>query len=121
MSTQINARITYTALIGHILMSYRQRANLPQLPFADKLGITQSAYSRIEKGGTAVTLVQLKAICRVLNVNPAQVVADVETWSDNLRQKGVTIIETHVELPKAELMIGLGMLAIALAAVASQA
>lgn len=118
MSTRPPAKLTYTALLGQILQYHRQRVGLQQADVAAALGILQPAYSRIEKGDTSITVAQLRIVARRLGMQPAQIVHEAEQWAQNLRQQGVTVTDER-EVPKAALVVGLGILAAALLAASS--
>jgi len=115
MSTRPAAKLTYTALLGRILQHHRQRLGLQQSDVADALGILQPAYSRIEKGDTSITVVQLRIVANKLGMAPAQILHEVEQWVQQLRTQGVTVTDER-EVPRAALLIGLGILAAALLA-----
>ena len=84
---------------------------------ATALGILQPAYSRIEKGDTSITVTQLRIVARTLNMRPSYILDETDRWTQRLRAQGVTISDEK-EVPQAALLIGLGILAAALLAVA---
>lgn len=48
----------------------RRTLNLTMEKFGEKLGVTKTAISNIEKGNRSVTPQMFKSICREFNVNP---------------------------------------------------
>lgn len=118
MSSRPAAKLTYTALLGQVLQFHRQRAGLQQNDVASALGILQPAYSRIEKGDTAMTVAQLRIVARSLGMAPAQILHEVEQWVQQLRIQGVHVTDEK-EVPKAALLIGLGILAAAMLAIST--
>ena len=118
MSTRPAAKIPYTTLLAQLLQHYRQQRGLQQSDVAAALGILQPAYSRIEKGDTSITVTQLRIIARTLNMRPSRILDDADRWTQTLRAQGVTVTDEK-EVPQAALLVGLGILAAALLAVAN--
>jgi transcriptional regulator with XRE-family HTH domain len=52
-----------------LLRKQRDASELSQEQVASKLGLTQSAYSKFERGERRIDLVELAMICRALNVS----------------------------------------------------
>jgi len=61
---------------------------------------------------------QLRIIARALNMRPSQILDDADRWTQTLRAQGVTVTDEK-EVPQAALLVGLGILAAALLAVAN--
>ena len=61
--------------IGQKLKKIRELKNFTQTHIASELGITQSAYSKIELGETDVTYVKLTRIAEVLGVSAEEIVS----------------------------------------------
>jgi transcriptional regulator with XRE-family HTH domain len=115
MSSRAAPQIPYTALVGQILMRHRVRLGLHQVHLAAALGISQPAYSRIEQGGTSISIGQLRIIARQLNVLPARILHEAEVWTQRLNARGVTVTDEK-EVSKSSLVVALGILAAILAA-----
>ncbi len=64
--------------IASLLRDLRLERELRQTDIAERLGETQSYVSRYEKGEQRLDLVELRAICRVLDVSLSDVVARLE-------------------------------------------
>jgi len=110
MSSTISPQVTYAAILGRVLQGYREAAGKNQAELATALGISQPAYSKIEQGGTTASVLQLRGIAIALGVNPGAIMADVENWIVRLNSQGVTVV-SNKDIPKAALLVGLGMLA----------
>ena len=54
---------------GNKLKEYREKNGLTQVGIADKLGMPQSNYSRLEKGELDIKISMLLNICQTLNVS----------------------------------------------------
>ena len=107
--------IPYTALVGRVILSHRGRKGLHQKDMAAALGISQSAYSRIEQGDTTISISQLRVIGRRLDIAPGNLLRDADRLAEQLRVQGVAVSDEKGIQPAA-IMIGLGILAAILAA-----
>jgi transcriptional regulator with XRE-family HTH domain len=100
----------YTAVVGQILLRHRERLGLNQNDLASALGISQPAYSRIEQGGTTITVGQLRKIGLRFRIAPSLILRDVEALVGRLRQQGVEVTDDK-QVPQAALLVALGILA----------
>jgi transcriptional regulator with XRE-family HTH domain len=66
--------------IGKKIKRLRELKNLTQSQMAEKIGITQGAYSKIEMGETEVTYSRLESISTAFDMKPEDVIA----FNDNL-------------------------------------
>lgn len=69
--------INYVA-IGRRVKLYRTKANITQAQLAEKLDISVSYISQIERGNTEVSLKRLEEIANIINVKIEVLVAEVE-------------------------------------------
>ena len=107
--------IAYSAVLGQVLVRKRQTAGgLHQKALADSLGITQSAYSRLENGHSAMSLGQLRVVAEALRCRPGDLLVETDRYVDVLKAQGVTISDEK-KVTGGELLIGLGILAAILA------
>ncbi|WP_395055602.1 helix-turn-helix domain-containing protein [Polaromonas sp.] len=102
--------VTYPALVGKILAQQREVHGVKQGDFAAALGLSQSAYSRLESGDSVLNLAQLRKAAIQLGVPPSKIL----NWADNceaqLRLQGVEVLSEKPDNPAA-IAIGLGLLA----------
>ncbi len=61
-----------------LLREKRLAASVTQIDLADKLNITQSAYSKLERGELRVDLIQLRQICQAINIDLVMFVKELE-------------------------------------------
>ena len=118
MNTQASPpqpEIPYTALVGQVLLGHRGRKSLHQNDLAATLGISQSAYSRLEQGDTTISISQLRVIARRLGIAPGDLLLEADGLAERLRMQGVEVSDEKGGHPAA-VMIGLGILAAILAA-----
>lgn len=118
MTTRPVPRISHSALLGQILARKREELGLHQIKLAETLGISQPAYSRIEQGGTSITVAQLSLIANKLGIPPGRILDEVDVQIGYLQQQDV-VVTADKDVPKAELLLALGLLAASLAIVGS--
>ena len=106
----VKPKITYGEVLGKIVEHRRKQLELTQEPFARSLGITQSGYSRIEKGLTAVSVLQLQAIAQHLRCTPADLLNDADRYVSLLRARGADVVTEKKDASPAGLLIALGIL-----------
>jgi transcriptional regulator with XRE-family HTH domain len=70
--------------IGHKIKKLRELKNLTQTHLAQELGVTQSAYSKIEIGESEVTYSKLEKISSVLGMKPEDVITFNESMVFNV-------------------------------------
>ena len=82
---------TYASVVGQVLAKYRQDLNLEQAEMAEKVGISQSTWSRIERGETTLTLEQLYQIAEKLDKNPVDIMEDITTAKKKVEMEGISV------------------------------
>lgn len=65
-------------MTGQKLRMLREFRNYSQEYIAEKLGITQNAYSRIENNQTKITTDRLSRLAIILNIPPVELLSDKE-------------------------------------------
>lgn len=73
-----------TMHIGQKIKKLRELKNLTQTHLADQLGVSQSAYSKIELGESEVTFSKLEKISEALGMKPEEVIAFNESMVFNV-------------------------------------
>jgi transcriptional regulator with XRE-family HTH domain len=73
-----------TMHIGQKIKKLRELKNLTQTHLAQELGVTQSAYSKIELGESEVTYSKLEKISEVLGMKPEEVISFNESMVFNV-------------------------------------
>lgn len=67
----------YAALL-RLLRSKRKESGVTQVDLAKKLGMTQSAYSKLERGELRLDIIQLRTISMLIGSNLPEFVAGLE-------------------------------------------
>ena len=65
-------------MTGQKMRKFREFRNYSQEYVAEKLGITQNAYSRIETNQTKVTTDRLRQLAEILDIPVSDLISDVE-------------------------------------------
>lgn len=110
-----HAVITHAAVLGRVIKHHREQSSIGQEELARALGITQSAYSRLESGQSSLSVSQLRAIARKIRVPASTLLHEADTYANRLRAQAVEITEDKQE-SGAGLLIALGLLTALLAA-----
>jgi transcriptional regulator with XRE-family HTH domain len=109
-STHPQPLVTYSTVVGKTVARTREVKGLKQGDVAAAVGLSQSAYSRVESGDSTMNLAQLRSIAAQLQMTPGQLVALADQYEMQLRQQGVEVASEKPDNPAA-LAIGLGLLA----------
>lgn len=99
----------YGVLLGQVLKTLRDRLAMEQKDLAASIGTSQSAYSRMETGHTAVTVPQLRALSKTLGTSAGRILAEVDQLATNLEAQGIDVPDQR-EPNTAAVLIGLGVL-----------
>jgi len=108
--------ITYAVLVGRIVEHFRKQAKMHQETMANAIGVSQSAYSRLEQGQSGMSVTQLWMIAVQLKTTPAALLHHTEQYANQLRAQGVEITSDKAESPAGGVLIALGILAALIAA-----
>ena len=116
-SPDIRPAITYAQLLGRVVEHHRRQIGLHQAAIANALSVTQSAYSRLEQGDSAMSVNHLRVIAQALRTTPAKLLSDTDNYAAALRAKGVDIRDGRKEdFPVGAILLALGLLAALFAA-----
>ena len=113
--SQVPPVVPYPVLVGQIIQARRNQMGLHQNQIANAIGLSRSAYSRIESGDTSMTLSQLRPVARALGLAPSQLLTEADNYARRLEANGVSIPDVKAVNPAA-LLIGLGLLTALVAA-----
>ena len=91
-----------TLRIGQKIKKLRELKNLTQEHMAEVIGLSQSAYSRIELGDTEVTYSKLERISQELGMRPEEVIAFNESMVFNVmhNQTGNSLIIQNSDIER---------------------
>jgi transcriptional regulator with XRE-family HTH domain len=112
------AVIPYARVLGAVVEHHRKRLLITQEAMAKAIGVSQSAYSRLVQGQSAMSVVQLRAISAQLGLPPEAIVHNAEGYAAQLQQQGVSVTDKRPD-SAAGVLIALGILAALVAAAKS--
>lgn len=102
--------LAYPAVVGQVLASMREQRREKQGDIAARVGLSQSAYSRLEKGDSVMNLAQLHKVCAELGELPSAVLQRADNIEKQLKAQGVQVLSEKPDNAAAAL-VGLGLLA----------
>lgn len=122
-TTQLKPETTYQAVLGRVIVKLRKELGSDQLLLASAVGVTQSTWSRIERGESSFSIGQLAKASEHLQVNPSTVLLEVESAIKELKNQGVIIKITSAQDNKSKAgiaMIGAAALGALIGAIANK-
>ena len=90
---------TYTALLGTLIARLRHRTGLQQVELAALVGVNQSSWSKIERGGTAINVEYLPALASTLKATPGEVMSAMDRIVAHAEAEGVTVYLQRAQVP----------------------
>jgi transcriptional regulator with XRE-family HTH domain len=105
--------LAYPALVGQVIAHVRETRGIKQGEFASAIGLSQSAYSRLEAGESVLNISQLRNVAVHLGMQPSELLMMVDNYENVLRLQGVDVISEKKDY-SAAVAVGLGLLAAAL-------
>ncbi len=90
---------SYPAIIGRVLEHLRKENNLDQQTVAEFLGLTQSAWSRIERGQSGISIEQLVGVSNLFGTQPHNILADADRAKAGLENQGVKVFPHVIAKP----------------------
>lgn len=90
--------------IGQKIKKLRELRNFTQSHMAEELGLSQSAYSKLELGETEITYSKLERVADVLGMKPEEVIAFNESMVFNVmnNQTGQGFVINNNQLSETE-------------------
>ena len=88
--------ISLQHMLGRVLADLRARKKLDQAELARQLGMSAANLSRIETGHANLTVEQLFYACRVLDLEPSQMIRLVELIWRDMEDQGVKVLLTKM-------------------------
>jgi transcriptional regulator with XRE-family HTH domain len=88
------------AVMGAVIAQIRENYGMQKQELAEKLKLSSSAWSRVEKGETTLTAFQLRCITEIFGVSSDQIFKLVKEAEDGLQAKGVVVESSDNFNPK---------------------
>ena len=113
MSTpQLKPVATYAGVLGAVLARQRSARGMTQAQLAEAVGLSQSAWSRVENGSSAATADQLALAAGVLGVSPGKLVSDADQAAASLSRRGVRVVPSRTDTTLEGAVVVLGLAAL---------
>jgi len=90
-ASPIHPATTYPAIVGRVLQRQREATGMTQASLAAAAGVSQSTWSKIEMGTSALSLGQLLLSADALGTTPGALLAEADTAAQGLTERGVVI------------------------------
>jgi transcriptional regulator with XRE-family HTH domain len=84
--------LSFSALVGFVIVSIRKEKLLEQGAIAQELGITQASYSRLENGKSALSVDQLYAVSKVLGITIDDLFYAISKALNQAQAQGINVI-----------------------------
>ena len=90
-TTEMHAGTTFPAIVGAILATERKQAGFTQAEFAQRVGIVQSTWSRIEQGTSALNIEQLAIAATALNTKPHTILEQADRTAEEIQRRDMQV------------------------------
>jgi transcriptional regulator with XRE-family HTH domain len=99
---------TYPAVVGGIIAQLRKNLGVPQADLAAHAGLNQPAWSKIERGLTAITVEQLALVSPCLGWRPGDLLGEADRVVVDLARQGVRVVKQRppADSPDAGALLG---------------
>ena len=87
----IKLGVTFNQILGYYLCQCRDVAGITQEDMARRMNLTQSTWSRVENGRSALTVVQLVRAASICRAQTLHLIKAVELALARLTQRGVQV------------------------------
>lgn len=82
---------TYSAVFGAVIANNRKSLGVDQAEMAEKMGLSQASYSRLESGKSSFSVDQMFQSAAALNLGIKPLLEQLLNTVDNLQQHQVTV------------------------------
>jgi transcriptional regulator with XRE-family HTH domain len=90
---RIKTVATTAAVLGVVLSHLRKQKGMNQKELASKMQLSESTWSRIEKGTSGLSIDQLRQVSKVFSVKPGDILELHDRWIGEAVRQGVSVIE----------------------------
>ncbi len=88
-------RTTYSMIVARLINEHRVKANISQTQFLDRIGMTQSSWSRINRGLSHFSLEELRLACEALAQKMPDLIKKADKAANLLPEKeGIEVLQT---------------------------
>lgn len=90
--SMVGEQTTYSAVLGVVLSNLRQEIGLDQKLMADRMGLSQASYSRLEGGKSAFSVDQVYQAGEALGLDGQQITMRLNNTVSSLRSNGIQVV-----------------------------
>lgn len=83
---------TFSAVLGVVLSNLRKERGVEQGEMAERMGISQASYSRLESGKSAFSIDQMYQAAESIGLTSDELTGRLNTTIDKLRNSGVKVV-----------------------------
>jgi transcriptional regulator with XRE-family HTH domain len=94
----MNQSVTYNSLVGYELEIARNNKGVDQAVLAQACGMSQPVLSRLEKGKATINIDQLFILCRALDVEPEEIIANAKKSVEAMQREETVDVKTTKEI-----------------------
>lgn len=82
---------SYSAVLGVVLASKRKELGIEQGQMAEKMGLSQASYSRLESGKSSFSVDQMFQSAEALDLDPNYIFQQLLTTSVKLKEEDISV------------------------------
>lgn len=101
----MSAGTTYSAIIGNVIKQLRNTQSITQGEMAEKMSVSQAAWSKLESGKSTLSTAQLAKVADQLNVPANQIMQYADDAAANFKTEGMTVTYDNKEAENIGLML----------------
>ncbi|PHZ84308.1 helix-turn-helix domain-containing protein [Paremcibacter congregatus] len=101
----MDAGTTYSAIVGNVIKQLRDDRSISQGDMAEKMDISQAAWSKLENGKSTLSASQLAKVADFLSVPTHQIIRYADDAKKNFKAEGMKVTYDNKEADKLGLML----------------
>ncbi len=96
---------TYSAVIGSVIKKLRESRSIKQSQMADKMGVSQAAWSKLESGISTLTTAQIAKVADIFGIETSQLVQYADKAVEDLKENSIVVSYDYKEAKNMGLML----------------
>ena len=101
----MNSGTTYSAILGSVIKNIRHNKGLSQGDMAEKMTISQGAWSNLESGKSALSTSQLARIADILEIPASEIIRYADRAKNDFNNKGFEVAYDQKDADSSGLML----------------
>ncbi|KUI97519.1 helix-turn-helix domain-containing protein [Vibrio sp. MEBiC08052] len=77
--------VSYSSILGVVVANKRKELGIEQSALAEKMGLSQASYSRLESGKSTFSVDQMFECAKALGIGPSELFSSVVNTVNNLK------------------------------------